>query len=81
MISNDSTLEIGTDATEVKPAVPGEGDVPNTNYEAIAKEEYYQDVNLDLTGEALEEELRTKISVMTKLSYGEDSNIMLYTDE
>lgn len=29
----------------------------------------------------IEEELKTKISVMTKLSYGEDSNIKLYTDE
>lgn len=80
LVSKDSTLDFQTDKETAKPAVPGEDGVPATKYEPITKEEYYSDVNLNLVGEELKIELNEKISVMTKYSYGDDTEIMLYTD-
>ena len=78
--SSDSTLQLKTDNDAAEPAVLGQNGVPSTKYAPISKEEYYQDVDLTLTGDALKNELNSKISVMTKYSYGDDTDIMLYTD-
>ncbi len=73
-------MQLKTDNDTAEPAVPGQNGVPSTKYAPISKEEYYQDVDLTLTGDALKNELNSKISVMTKYSYGDDTDIMLYTD-
>ena len=78
--SSDSTLQLKTDNDTAEPAVPGQNGILSTKYAPISKEEYYQDVDLTLTGDALKNELNSKISVMTKYSYGDDTDIMLYTD-
>lgn len=52
-----------------------------TNYTAITKEEYYKDIDFESDVETLTADLSTLISEMTKISYGDDTYIMLYTDE
>lgn len=70
-----------TDEEKVNPVKPGEDGVPNINYPLISVDEYYAGLNLDLTGDALRKELNTKISNMTRISYGDDTQVMRYTDE
>lgn len=65
----------------IKPVVPGQGDIPETNYTLISKEDYYRDVNLQLEGNDLRVALNQKISQMTKISYKRATAIMCYTDE
>lgn len=79
---NDVLGDITIDAIEpTDPVTPGEGSIPATKYEAIDLDTYYAGIDWSLTGDALEEELRTLISEMTSYSYGNDSYILLYTDE
>lgn len=80
LIDDTSPLELKTDDENIQPAVPGQNGVPATAYAPTTLEAYYAEVNLDLTSDALKEELNQKISVMTMYSYGTDTNIMLYTD-
>ncbi len=63
------------------PVVPGQGDIPSTNYELTTEDIYYADVDLTQTGEALELSLRQKISDHKVLSYGDAKHMLLYTDE
>lgn len=79
-VSTDSQLVFSTDKETATPAVPGENGVPLTKYAPIAKEEYYDEIDFELTGDALKKELNEKISIMTMYAYGEDTNILLYTD-
>ena len=79
-VSTDSQLVFSTDKETATPAVPGENGVPLTKHAPIAKEEYYNGIDFELTGDALKKELNEKISIMTMYAYGEDTNILLYTD-
>lgn len=76
-----SNLDLTTDAGDVNPSVPGQGLIPETNYTAITKEEYYKDIDFESDVETLTADLSTLISEMTRISYGDDTYIMLYTDE
>lgn len=80
MVKENSELHFSTDELSVQPAVPGANGVPMTKHTLITKEEYYTDVNLELAGEELKTALHNKISVLDKYSYGDDTNILLYTD-
>ncbi len=60
---------------------PGNGVVPNANYELIPASEYYKNIDFEMDGASLKTDLNNLISDMTKISYGEDTNIMLYNDE
>ncbi len=75
----DLSLTIKED--ELTPIQPGEGDVPNVNYELIDKEQYYSSIDFNSDASTLKEELSTLISNMTRISYGDDTYIMIYTDE
>lgn len=79
-IAKDSNLDLKTDNETATAAEPGKNGVPATAFSPITKEEYYQDVNLTLKNDELKNELNQKISEMTAYSYGNDTNIMLYTD-
>ena len=79
--SSDSTLQLKTDNDTAEPAVPGQNGVPSTKYAPISKEEYYQDVDLTLTGDVLKNELNSKISKMTGRSYGDAKTMLQYIDE
>lgn len=77
----NSGLLLKTDEEQATPVVPGQNGVPQTKYNSIPKEEYYEGVNLELKGNDLFSALNNKISTMTAYSYGDDTNIILYTDE
>lgn len=79
-VSSDSQLVFSTDKETAVPAVPGQNGVPLTKYAPIAKEEYYNGIDFELIGEALKNKLNEQISIMTMYAYGEDTNILLYTD-
>lgn len=80
-VPENSSINLSTDLKEAKPVVPGTNGIPLGNYEPITKEEYYKGTDLTLAGAELKSELNSKISNMTKISYGDDTNIMIYTDE
>lgn len=72
---------IGSDGGDGTPVTPGEGDIPETAYPLISAEQYYTGVDLNLTGDALRDELHSKISEMTVYDYGDARYTLLYTDE
>lgn len=79
-IDKDSTLQFLSDNETATPAVPGENGVPMTKYSPVSKEEYYKDIDFNQIGLDLKSDLNSLISIMDKYSYGDDTNIMLYTD-
>lgn len=79
-VAIDSQLEFSTDEALATPAVPGENGVPMTKYSPISKEDYYDGIDFEQMGEVLKKDLNEKISIMTMYAYGEDTNILLYTD-
>ncbi len=80
-VPEGSDINLSGDSTSSNPEQPEKDNIPNPNYTLISVDDYYQDLNLDLEGEALIEELRTLISEMTKISYGDARYILQYTDE
>ena len=80
-VPEGSDINLSGDSSSSNPEQPEKDDIPNPNYTLISVDDYYQDLNFDLEGEALIEELRTLISEMTKISYGDARYILQYTDE
>lgn len=80
-VPEGSDINLSGDSSSSDPEQPEKDDIPNPNYTLISVDDYYQDLNFDLEGEALIEELRTLISEMTKISYGDARYILQYTDE
>ena len=80
-VPEDVDLKVSGDEENAAPVIPGEKDIPNINYQPMSKEDYYQGINLDDTGDTLITSLRTKISNMTKTSYGDAKTMLQYTDE
>lgn len=74
-------LELTTDSVSATPSIPGEGLVPATNYDLISVDEYYKAIDFNADAASLETSLSTLISTMTRISYGDDTYIILYTDE
>lgn len=66
---------------ELVPAVPGENGIPAANYEEKSADEYYAGIDFNEADAELEEDLSTLVSTMTRISYGDDTEIMRYTDE
>ena len=81
IVGEDSTLNIKSDYYDPQPVIPGQDGIPNTAYALTSKEEYYQDVDLTLTGDVLKNELNSKISKMTGRSYGDAKTMLQYIDE
>lgn len=79
-VPDELGLDFDGDST-LTPVVPGENGVLGTNYPAISKEKYYKDINFDVDDLTLENSLSTLISDMTRISYGDDTYAILYTDE
>lgn len=77
----DYNLNLGGDDDYAESIIPGEGGIPSTSFPVIAKEEYYNGLNLNLRGDQLRKELGNKISDMKKISYKDATAIMCYTDE
>lgn len=80
-VPEGSDINLSGDSTSSNPEQPEKDNIPNPNYTLISVDDYYQDLNFDLEGEALIEELRTLISEMTKINYGDARYILQYTDE
>ena len=72
-----------TDEEVASAVTPGENSIPETveAYADITKENYYTDVDLNLTGSSLTSELRTLVSDMTAYSYETAKYALQYTDE
>ncbi len=72
-----------TDEEVASAVTPGENSIPETveAYADITKENYYTDVNLNLTGASLTSELRTLVSDMTAYNYETAKYALQYTDE
>ena len=79
-VPDELGLDFDGDST-LTPVVPGENGVLETNYPAISKEEYYKDIDFDVDDLTLENSLSALISDMTRISYGDDTYAILYTDE
>lgn len=65
-------------AGEIK---PGQGQIPATVYDPVSADEYYKNVDLTLTADALEDELHSLISNMKQYSYDDARYTLIYTDE
>ena len=66
---------------DLVPAVPGENGIPAANYEEKSADEYYAGIDFEESDAELEEDLSALVSTMTRISYGDDTEIMRYTDE
>lgn len=80
-VNDNSTISITDDNKNRTSLKPGEGDIPMTEYELISVDEYYNGVDLTLTGEDLKKELNEKTSNLTKYRYEDAKYILQYTDE
>ena len=80
-VPEGSDINLSGDSSSSNPEQPETDNIPDPNYSLISVDDYYQDLNFDLEGEALIEELRTLISEMTKISYDDAKYILQYTDE
>lgn len=80
-VPNGVDLDLDDGEDELIPAEPGVGDVPPINYELITVDEYYREIDFTSSDEIVWNDLSSLVSDMTKISYGEDTYIMLYTDE
>ncbi|MCD8195205.1 MAG: endonuclease [Coprobacillus sp.] len=74
--------ELDESVTPRDPVVPGVNGTAKTNYDPLEDvASYYVDIDMNKTGDSLEEELHDLISVMTKVSYGDCRYMLVYTDE
>lgn len=82
-VPEDSDIDLSEDVLEERdPATPGENGIPDIRYPLVSKEDYYKDTDLTLSGSELVNELNVLISANTSQpTYGDDSNILCYTDE
>lgn len=74
-------LDLAGKDEDLVPAVPGENGIPATNYEEKSADEYYAGIDFGESDAELEEDLSVLVSTMTRISYGDDTEIMRYTDE
>lgn len=78
-IPKSLVLDISVDQILPKTIIPGDN-VPALRF-FETKEIYYENVDLTATGETLKTNLRTKVSEITRTSYGEAKTMLIYTDE
>lgn len=81
LVAEDSNLDITSDYYDAQPVVPGQNGIPEIAYQPTTLQEYYSDVDLTATGDVLVNDLREKISIMTKRSYGDAKTMLIYIDE
>lgn len=79
-VSSDSGS--GTEDPDNPDNPPSSDDIPETKYQPITADEYYKDINFNLSSAELFDELSDKVSTnITLYSYGETRYTLLYTDQ
>lgn len=80
-VNPDSELDFSFEVPERDPVMPGKNDILPTKYTLVDKEEYYKDIDMDLTGNNLRLELNELIKTITEYSYDQARYTIPYTDE
>lgn len=81
-VKSDVKLDLSGDSDiVVDPVTPGKNSIPETNYEPITANEYYNGTNLNTKDSTLVNNLRNLTSDMTKTSYDNAKYMLQYTDE
>lgn len=80
-IPNASTFTPKTDEEEASKLIPGEKGIPSLNFAPLSEEEYYADVDLSLSGDALREALCKKSEGKKLQKYSSAKTMLPYIEE
>ena len=76
-----SKINVTTDNLSRESTLPGQGEIPELNYELVSIDEYYKDIDLTLTGDKLKNELNSLKDNIEYVSYDDAKYMLQYTDE